>query len=110
MQKGSLHITIRKAVNQFGMNILNEVRLINILLDLGGFDDIPASKVILKEMITDGYCQKICDLGKKAAPLLSFPRRNPWKNRKAKNGNINLLHSQQSSPVKKDLKTNLLTM
>ena len=43
MQKDPLHITIRKAVDQFGMNILNEVRLINILSDLGGFNDIPAS-------------------------------------------------------------------
>lgn len=70
MQKDSLHITIRKAVNQFGMNILNEVRLVNILSDLGGFNDIPASKIILKVMIADGYCQKICDFWKKGR---SFP-------------------------------------
>ena len=79
MQKDPLHITIRKAVDQFGMNILNEVRLINILSDLGGFNDIPASKVILKEMIADGYCQKICDLGKKGRSFPFFSKKESVK-------------------------------
>lgn len=49
MQKDSLHITIRKAVNQFDMNILNEVRLVNILSDFWSLNDMPASKIILKK-------------------------------------------------------------
>lgn len=65
MQKGTLHIAIKNAVNQFGIEILTDLKLVNILLDLGGFKVVPASKVILKEMIADGYCQKICNLGRK---------------------------------------------
>ena len=71
MEPKSLHIAMRKAIEQFGIDVLTENRLVNILLDYGAYSDIPAAKTIIQAMITGGYCQKILDLGKQKRSFLS---------------------------------------
>ena len=71
MQTLALHTALRQAVEQFGIDVLTENRLVNILLDYGAYSDIPAAKTIIQAMITGGYCQKILDLGKQKRSFLS---------------------------------------
>ena len=71
MEVKSLHITMREAIEQFGFDVLTEGRLVNILLDYGAYSDVPASKTIIQAIVSDGYSQKILDLGKQRRSFLS---------------------------------------
>ena len=71
----TLYNAIKKAVNQFGFNILTENKIINILSDYGAFSTLPATKTILKNMVENGNCQKVCDLGRKKI-LFLFSKTN----------------------------------
>ena len=85
----SLYIALKESINRFGVDILKEGRLINILLDLGAFKDVPASKAILREMVLEGFCAKILSLGttKKnlfnkifsSKPIAFIPNSQDWK-------------------------------
>ena len=44
----TLYNAIKKAVNQFGFNVLTEIKIINILSDFSAFSTLPATKTILK--------------------------------------------------------------
>ena len=52
----NLYNAMRKAVSQFGTDIMAEVRLIHILSDFGAFRSLPATKNILKDMLLNGDC------------------------------------------------------
>ena len=71
MEPKLLNIAIREAIEQFGVDVLMENRLVNILLDYGAFSDVSAAKTIIQAMITGGYIQKIVDLGKQKRSFLS---------------------------------------
>lgn len=58
-----LHKAIRNIVETDGKEIVKEVRLVNILSDFRAFDAIPASKYILRAIISDGYAQKLLAIG-----------------------------------------------
>ena len=58
-----LHKAIRNVVDTDGKEIVNDVRLVNILSDFRAFDFIPASKYILRAIIVDGYTQKLLHIG-----------------------------------------------
>ena len=78
MEAKSLHLAFRQAINQFGMGILTESRLTNILLDYRAYADVPAAKTIIQAMVAGGYGQKIIDLGKqKRSFLASLMKSNP---------------------------------
>lgn len=92
METMSLHIAIRKAVEQFGIDVLTEGRLVNILLDYGAYSDVPAAKTIIQAILAGGYCQKIIDLGKKersffssifnsAESTINKPENDEWRNK-----------------------------
>lgn len=59
-----LHKALRHIVLTEGQDILKEIRLINILDDFNAYQDIPASKYILRAIIADGYTAKLSILGK----------------------------------------------
>lgn len=61
----TLYEAIKKAIQLFGHEILTERKIVNILSDYGAFATLPTTKTVLKNMVEGGYCQKICDLGKK---------------------------------------------
>ena len=91
MSTVALHTALRQAVEQFGIDVLTENRLVNILLDYGAYSDIPAAKTIIQAMITGGYCQKILDLGKQKRSFfsslfnsddtISKPEGDEWRNK-----------------------------
>lgn len=93
MDSKSLHIAIREAIEQFGVDVLTESRLVNILLDYGAYSDIPASKTIIQAIVDGGYSRKILELGRKNNSFLSSvfnsdetiskPEGEEWRNKLA---------------------------
>lgn len=59
-----LHKALRNIIQTDGPEILKEVRLVNILDDFQAYQDIPASKYILRAIIVDGYSSKLLAIGK----------------------------------------------
>ena len=54
-----LQEALNKSVEEFGVEVLNEPRLINIIKDYHGFDDMPAARYILRVLMSDGYTSQI---------------------------------------------------
>lgn len=59
-----LHKALQHIIQTEGQNILKETRLVNILDDFNAYQDIPASKYILRAIIAEGYTNKLLALGK----------------------------------------------
>lgn len=59
-----LHKAIKQIVDTEGPEIINDLRLVNILDDFKAYEDIPASKYILRAIIVDGYANKLLEIGK----------------------------------------------
>ena len=59
-----LHKALRNIINTEGQEILNDLRLVNILDDFNAYQGIPASKYILRAIISDGFTAKLLFLGK----------------------------------------------
>lgn len=55
----TLQEALYKAVHEFGKDVLTEPRLLNILNDYHGFDEMPAARIILKTMQSDGCISQI---------------------------------------------------
>lgn len=51
----TLNNAIQKIINDFGVEILKENRIINLLSDYQAFDDMPYAKNILKQIYADNY-------------------------------------------------------
>lgn len=58
-----LHEAIRDIITQQGGKIIKDVRLVNILSDTKYFDDLPAAKAILRDILKNGYGAKLFELG-----------------------------------------------
>ena len=52
-------IEIKKAINDFGTDIINERRLVYILSDYGVLKDLRAERRILMDIIDGGYSERI---------------------------------------------------
>lgn len=59
-----LHKALRNIIQTNSTDILKDVRLINILDDINAYQDIPASKYILRAIIVDGFTNKLVSLEK----------------------------------------------
>lgn len=59
-----LHKALRHIIQTEGQDIIKEIRLVNILDDFNSYQDILASKYILRAIIVDGYTAKLLTLGK----------------------------------------------
>ena len=59
----NLQEAIREIVKQQGKNVMKDVRLVNILSDTFSFEDLPAAKPILKDILRSGYGSKLLELG-----------------------------------------------
>lgn len=59
-----LHKALRSIIKTDGPEILRNIRLVNILDDFNAYNDIPASKYILRAIISDGYADNLLHLGK----------------------------------------------
>ena len=62
MTREKFHSALYEAVAKFGVDILTDSKIINILRDYDAFADVPASKTILRCIVSEGYSQKIIDL------------------------------------------------
>ena len=58
------HKALRNIIKTDGPEILRDIRLVNILDDFNAYNDIPASKYILRAIISDGYADNLLPLGK----------------------------------------------
>lgn len=54
-----LHLLVKEALNQFGKELIQSVKFVKILDDYNAFEDIPAAKQILKELLLEGYGERI---------------------------------------------------
>ena len=57
-----LHEALRKIVRQFGVNVLQEQRLMSLLSDYQAFDDFPAMKAVMKSIADEGHGKELCRL------------------------------------------------
>lgn len=55
----SLPEALREIISDMGKEIIEDVRLANILSDLCSFDDIPVATTIIKKILSDGYGKEI---------------------------------------------------
>lgn len=63
MKQNELIIALQLAIEQFGTSILDDSKLVNVLLDLGAFKTAPYAKTVIRELIAEGYMQKIMQVG-----------------------------------------------
>lgn len=59
-----LHKALQHIIQTEGQDIIKEIRLVNILDDFNAYQDIPASKYILRAIIAEGYTNKLLVFGK----------------------------------------------
>ena len=59
-----LHVALRNIIDTDGIDIVKDVRLVNILSDFKAFEAIPASKYILRAIIAEGYASRLVACGK----------------------------------------------
>lgn len=59
-----LHKALQHIIQTEGQDIIKEIRLVNILDDFNAYQDIPASKYILRAIIAERYTNKLLLLGK----------------------------------------------
>lgn len=57
-----LHESLRKIIRQFGINVLQEKRLMSLLADYKSFDDYPAMKDVMKAFADEGHGRELCRL------------------------------------------------
>lgn len=54
-----LHEATKQLVDQFGQKVVTEVRLANLLADLNGYQEYPAMKQVFRDLLKEGYGQKL---------------------------------------------------
>ncbi len=57
-----LHEAIKQLVAQFGESIVTEVRLANLLADLNGYQEYPAMKMVIRDILKAGYGKRLFDM------------------------------------------------
>ena len=56
-----LHKALQKIVSQFGTEVLQEERLVNLLADYKAFDDYPAMRQVMEALSEGGYVKDLLD-------------------------------------------------
>ena len=54
-----LHESIKVVLSQLGYQIMTEKAFVNALGDFGAFSEVPSSKQVIKDIIAEGYAEKI---------------------------------------------------
>lgn len=75
MKGVSLYIALQDIVNKFGVNTLNDVRLVNMCLDYQAFSQCDFAKEVLRKMLSNGDIDKIVELGRKKGLFSIFSRK-----------------------------------
>ena len=58
-----LHESLRKIIRQFGINVLQEKRLMSLLADYRSFDDYPAMKDVMRAWVALLVGSVFCNTG-----------------------------------------------
>ena len=69
-----LHDAMQKIIRQFGTPVLAESRLMSLLADYKAFDDFPAMKDVMKEILSGGFGKELSSRskGRDDAEFLSY--------------------------------------
>ena len=59
-----LHLAIKKVVDELGISIFTSNILANVLADYGAYQDIPAIKQIIKDLVGQGYGEDVIIVAK----------------------------------------------
>lgn len=70
-----LHSAIREIVQSQGQDAILDIRFVNMLIDLNAFNDVPATKYIMRAIINDGYMQKFLQLGEWSSPAMNLSQK-----------------------------------
>ena len=62
MKTDEFIISLQSLVRRFGLSVLNDSKLVNILLDYGGFVTKTFAKSVMRELVIEGYLSKIIQL------------------------------------------------
>ena len=62
MKTDEFIISLQSVVRRFGLSVLNDSKLVNILLDYGGFAIKTFAKSVMRELVIEGYLSKIIQL------------------------------------------------
>lgn len=62
MKTDEFIISLQAVVRRFGLSVLNDSKLVNILLDYGGFATKTFAKSVMRELVIEGYLSKIIQL------------------------------------------------
>lgn len=65
-KKHQLHTGIKDIIQANGVEPIRNIQLANILADYSAYDEYPATKVVLKDVLTNGFGQKIYDVFNKS--------------------------------------------
>ncbi len=60
-KKHQLHTGIKDIIQANGVEPIRNIQLANILADYSAYDEYPATKIVLKDVLTNGFGQKIYD-------------------------------------------------
>ena len=66
----SLYKAIRDCISKYGIDIIKSTRLANILADFDAFEEVPATKQVLKAFLISGYGNEVAGI---------YVRQLPWK-------------------------------
>lgn len=72
MKQNELIEALQMAIAQFGISILTDSKLVNILMDLGGFKTEPYARPVIRELIAEGYTGKIIRDGRDEEKMKSL--------------------------------------
>lgn len=63
-QNKTLPESIKEVIQQYGNDVVKNIRLSNILDDVATFDDLPAAKPVLRTILKAGYGEKLLNVQK----------------------------------------------
>lgn len=58
-----LYEAVKQAIEVNGTDIVKDIRMVNMLSDLHAYDDIPSAKFVLRTVITEGYGERLLNIG-----------------------------------------------
>lgn len=94
-KKYQLHTGIKDIIQTIGAAPIRTVQLANILADYSAYDEYPATKIVLKDILTNGFGQRIYDAfiksGMKSLPEIEKIKQYYSKNTKFKKDVINYI-------------------
>lgn len=68
MVNNKLHTAVQSAFSELGIEIMLSTKFVYAILDFGGFNEFPATRQIVRDVIVEGYSQRLYDIYKHDHP------------------------------------------